>query len=213
MRSEHLAVYDTTYKCMFTSWYCSLVRIGHSHRDCDRDHLQLTLPSSLNCIMLIILYLGFIFNLWINNNESKHDKIYNFHQFLVRTKLNIDPTSNLSSTEKKTCPYIQNSLSFINPVTNLTYPLQTHTTFFSSNLIFILTCILCDAFYIGESSSILSTRMNGHQSSTKKGNRLSLPVAIHTKSPQLPFNSCWNVPVLQNLPRTLIKSLTAILNH
>ena len=32
-----------------------------------------------------------------------------------------------------------------------------------------------------------------------KSQQLTFPVAIHTKSPQLPFNSCWNVCALQNL--------------
>ena len=45
----------------------------------------------------------------------------------------------------------------------------------------------------------LSTRMNDHRSSSNNPDNLSLQVAIHTKSHQLPFNSCWNVRVLHNL--------------
>ena len=37
-------------------------------------------------------------------------------------------------------------------------------------------------------------------SSSNNPNNLPLPVTIHTKSYQLPFNSCWNVHVLYNLP-------------
>ena len=41
--------------------------------------------------------------------------------------------------------------------------------------------------------------MNSHQSSNNPDN-LPLPVTIHTKSQQLPFNSYWNVRVVHNLP-------------
>ena len=76
-------------------------------------------------------------------------------------------------------------LFFARYVTNLTYPIQTYAIYSSSNLIYILTCILCDAFYIGEIRSSLSTRTSGHQSSTNNPNNLSLLVAIYTKSHQL----------------------------
>ena len=33
-----------------------------------------------------------------------------------------------------------------------------------------------------------------------KDDNLPIPVAIHTKSHQLPFDCCWNVCVLHNLP-------------
>ena len=65
-----------------------------------------------------------------------------------------------------------------------------------------LICTQCDSFYVGE------TKMNDHQSSSN----LPLPVAIHTRSHQLSFDSCWNVRVLQNLPLILITSPTTILN-
>ena len=41
--------------------------------------------------------------------------------------------------------------------------------------------------------------MNDHWSSSNNRDNLSLLVAIHTKSQQFPFNSCWNVCVLNNL--------------
>jgi hypothetical protein len=67
-------------------------------------------------------------------------------------------------------------------------------------------------FYVGESKNSLSTRMNGHQSSSNNPYNLPLLVAIHTKSHQLPFNPCWNVHVLYNVPLALITSPAAILN-
>jgi hypothetical protein len=92
------------------------------------------------------------------------------------------------------------SLSFTSPVTNITYPLHTHATYSSSNLIYLLTCTQCDSFYVDETKNSLSTKMNGHRSSTNSPDDLLLPVAIHTRSHHLPFNSCWNVRVFHNLP-------------
>ena len=77
-------------------------------------------------------------------------------------------------------------------------PHLSHTTCSSSNL----TCAQCDSFYMGETKNSLSTRMNGHRSSSNSPDDLPLPVPIHTRSHQLPFNSCWNVRVLHNLPPT-----------
>ena len=77
---------------------------------------------------------------------------------------------------------------------------HTHATCSSSNLIYLLTCIQYDSFYVGETENSLSTRMNGHRSSLNNPDNLPLLVAIQTKSHQLHFNSCWNVHVLRNLP-------------
>ena len=64
---------------------------------------------------------------------------------------------------------------------------------------------------VWEIRSSLSTRMNIHRSSAKSTNNLSFPAAIHTKSQQSPFNSCWDVLVLWNIPSNT-RSLAAILN-
>ena len=53
--------------------------------------------------------------------------------------------------------------------------------------------------------------MNGHQSSNNPDNLPHL-VTIDTKTHQLPFNSCWNVHILHNLPLILITSPAAIMN-
>ena len=45
----------------------------------------------------------------------------------------------------------------------------------------------------------LSDRMNGHRFTTMISNP-DLPVAIHTQSHQIPFQECWSVSVIHNLP-------------
>ena len=51
----------------------------------------------------------------------------------------------------------------------------------------------------GAGFTMLSSRINGHRSSSNSPDDLPLPVAIHTRSHHLPFNSCWNVRVLHHL--------------
>ena len=79
---------------------------------------------------------------------------------------------------------------------------HTHTTHAdckSMNLIYQLKCSECNAFYIGETRNSLSNRMNGHRFTTTVSNP-DLPVAIHTKSHQIPFQKCWSVSVIHKLP-------------
>ena len=54
--------------------------------------------------------------------------------------------------------------------------------------------------------------MNGHRSSSNNSDDLLLPLTIHTRSHQLPFDSCWNVRVLHNLPPYTNHITNAILN-
>ena len=58
----------------------------------------------------------------------------------------------------------------------------------------------------------LSTRMNGHRSSSNSPDDLPLPVAIHTRFHHLPFNSFGMYGCSITCPLTLTKSLAAILN-
>ena len=96
----------------------------------------------------------------------------------------------------QTCPIHPSSLFFTSPVINLTYLIHTLATCSSSNLIYLLICTHCDAFYVRETKNSLSTTMNGHQSF----NNLPLLVAVYTKSYLITFNSCWNVCVFHYLP-------------
>ena len=60
--------------------------------------------------------------------------------------------------------------------------IHTHVTCSSNNIIYLLTFTQCDALYVSETKNSLSTRMNGHHTSSDNPDYLRLPVAIHTKS-------------------------------
>ena len=59
--------------------------------------------------------------------------------------------------------------------------------------------VTCNAFYIEETHHSLSDRMTGHYFTTTVLNPY-LPVFIHTQSHQIPFQDCWSVIVIHNLP-------------
>ena len=67
------------------------------------------------------------------------------------------------------------------------------------NLIYQLQCTECNAFYIGETHRSLSNHMNGYWFTTMVSNP-DLPVAIHTRSHQIPFQKCWSISVIHKLP-------------
>ena len=99
------------------------------------------------------------------------------------------------------------SLSFTSSVTNLTYPIQTHATCSSSNLI-NLNCTQCDAFYVGELEIGTPRAWKG----------TNPPLTVPTTCPfQSKFTANLSnsllIPVgFRTFPLTPIKSLTGILN-
>ena len=99
----------------------------------------------------------------------------------------------------RTCPIHHPVNSFTSSCTNITYLITTHAYCKSMNLIYRLQCTECNAFYIGETCRFLSDRMNGHRF-TRTVSNPDLPVAIHTKSSQIPFQECWSVSVIHKLP-------------
>ena len=70
-----------------------------------------------------------------------------------------------------------------------------------SLIIYLLRCTQCDVFYVGETKNSLSTRMNGHRSTSLTSSSRS----PHQISPFL-FNSSWNVLVPLKLTATIINS-------
>ena len=116
-------------------------------------------------------------------------------QLLIRTNLDSQPSHPIPTLARD--PAVKPFLRWPCHQPHQSYPHPCH--FPSSNL----TCTQCEDFYMGETKNSLSIRMNGQRSSSNNPNNLPLPVTLHTKSHQLPFNSCWNVCVLQNLPKTI----------
>ena len=86
----------------------------------------------------------------------------------------------------------------------ITFPLPSvsNLSCTTKNIVYILLCQKCPAFYIGLSTTPLCIRMNGHRSSCNSVSSLSasLPVAIHASSHNALFDECYRVGILASLP-------------
>lgn len=96
----------------------------------------------------------------------------------------------------KTCPIIDPSTTFTTPNCPNTYPIRTPNDCTSSNVVYKLACNFCPSFYVGETTTMLSLRINNHRSSTKQC--LDYPVATHAKKHNKGFDECFTVQILQN---------------
>ena len=111
------------------------------------------------------------------------------------------PTSSqfCNRSQCKTCSIHHPVNLFTSSCTKITYPVTTHADCNSTNLIYQFQCNECKAFYIGETCHSVCDCINGHCFTTTVSNP-DLPVAIHIKSHQIPFQGCWSVQIIYKLP-------------
>ena len=103
----------------------------------------------------------------------------NLRNSLVRSSLpsNLEPgTFNCSRKVCNTCPFINSKTHIRGP--NGSYQVNDHFDCTTSNIIYCITCTLCNKLYIGESGRKLGDRFREHLLDVKnKGSDLSKPVA------------------------------------
>ena len=109
----------------------------------------------------------------------------NLRNSLVRSSLpsNLEPgTFNCSRKVCNTCPFINSKTHIRGP--NGSYQVNDHFDCTTSNIIYCITCTLCNKLYIGESGHKLGDRFREHLLDVKnKGSDLSKPVARHFNLP------------------------------
>ena len=109
----------------------------------------------------------------------------NLRNSLVRSSLpsNLEPgTFNCSRKVCNTCPFINSKTHIRGP--NGSYQVNDHFDCTTSNIIYCITCTLCNKLYIGESGRKLGDRFREHLLDVKnKGSDLSKPVARHFNLP------------------------------
>ena len=109
----------------------------------------------------------------------------NLRNSLVRSSLpsNLEPgTFNCSRKVCNTCPFINSKTKIRGP--NGSYQVNDHFDCTTSNIIYCITCTLCNKLYIGESGRKLGDRFREHLLDVKnKGSDLSKPVARHFNLP------------------------------
>ena len=96
---------------------------------------------------------------------------------------NLEPgTFNCSRKICNTCPFINSKTHIRGP--NGSYQVNDHFDCTTSNIIYCITCTLCNKLYIGESGRKLGDRFREHLLDVKnKGSDLSKPVARHFNLP------------------------------
>jgi len=125
-------------------------------------------------------------------SESQHDSHQNW------TNPAPPKPSKCNGPRCKTCPVSDRSLSFVHPVTHKTYSFRHSGSCISSNLVYLLLCNLCSAFYVGETHSSLTFRINNHRYSSKS--QLShLPIPEHTCYHGCTFDDTFRVRILKVL--------------
>jgi len=92
-----------------------------------------------------------------------------------------------------TCKAIQNQDKFESYTHNKTYPILTNSNCNSQNLIYLITCSLCDKQYVGETSNPLRTRLNQHRSDIKTKKPTS--IALHFNSEEHSYQNLQIVPI------------------
>ena len=109
----------------------------------------------------------------------------NLRNSVVRSSLpsNLEPgTFNYFRKVCNTCPFISSKTHIRGP--NESYQVNDHFDCTTSNIIYCITCTLCNKLYIGESGRKLGDRFREHLLDVKnKGSDLSKPVARHFNLP------------------------------
>ena len=117
--------------------------------------------------------------------HSSLERFENQRNSLVRSSLpsNLEPgTFNCSRKVCNTCPFISSKTHIRGP--NGSYQVNDHFDCTTSNIIYCITCTLCNKLYIGESGRKLGDRFREHLLDVKnKGSGLSKPVARHFNLP------------------------------
>ena len=107
----------------------------------------------------------------------------NLKDILVRANLKYEPTPRMCQpcykTHCRTCQHINANIAVTNKH-NISYPIRGNFNCQSYDIIYIMSCEICNIQYVGESSNTLNTRCRGHESAIR--NEKDHPVAQHYNS-------------------------------
>lgn len=103
----------------------------------------------------------------------------------------------------KTCPLIKADVALKTPNSPTLYKIQNFACCTTTHCIYILECKHCNSFYIGETTTSLRTRMNGHRHTVDSHPNNILPVPSHARTHNLTFNECFTVRVVKTFPPTI----------
>ena len=118
---------------------------------------------------------------WLERFEFVSLKFIGRFFFVMKMNFKFD-TANCSRKVCNTCPFINSNTHIQGPKGS--YQVNDHFDCTTSNIIYCITCTLCNKLYIGESGRQLDERFREHLLDVKnKGSDLSKPVARHFNRP------------------------------
>ena len=107
----------------------------------------------------------------------------NLKDMLVKSKVHFQPQPKLPQPcwqpRCLTCTHMNVSQVICNKDSH-SYPIRGNFHCTSSDIIYVMTCDVCDIQYVGETSNSMSSRCRGHESSIRA--EKDHPVAIHYRS-------------------------------
>ena len=113
---------------------------------------------------------------------------------------NILSTSNTSCRCKPcegnkchTCDIITDGSTFRSSTYNKIFSIKANCSCFTKDIIYLITCKLCNIQYVGESGQNLRDRMNNHKSTIRTNKKT--PIAIHFNSPHHTINHLSVTPI------------------
>ena len=113
----------------------------------------------------------------------------NLKDILVRANLTYTPTPRICQpcykTHCRTCVHINSNIAVTNQQ-NTSFPIRGNFNCQSFNIVYIMTCEICNIQYVGETSNTLNTRCRGHESAIR--NEKDHLVAQHFNS----YNHSWH---------------------
>ena len=111
-----------------------------------------------------------------SRNPNIKDKIIKTEIFKKYTPKISQPCFKLRC---KTCLQMDTTQTITNR-TNHSYPIRGKFNFQSTNIVYVLKCMICGIQYVGESSNTMNTRCRGHVSTIRTSK--DHPVALHYRS-------------------------------
>ena len=148
----------------------------------------LTKLSSIVRKHLPILHISEKLRKAIPNPLVAHKRPPNLRDLLVRAEVKTPtpptPGDNApcGSRRCKTCQLIKRTNTVTSNTTGRRYTIRNQFTCKAKNIVYMISCDMCNMQYVGETENALHIRMNGHRSdiTTKK---LDKPVAAHFNQP------------------------------
>ena len=104
------------------------------------------------------------------NIQITYSRSPNLKDMLVKSKVYSQPQPKLSQPcwqpSCLTCPHM-NTSQVISKKANHSYPIRGNFHCKSSNVMYVLTCNVCNIQYVGEMSNTTNNRCRGHESSIR----------------------------------------------